>query len=106
MLLRFSNGARGVLLASQIEVGESNGLRIPRYGDKGGLVWRRERPNMLTFHTLDGRTEIIHAGGSQLGPGVEAGLRSIGFIATAAASREGAGLYDLPAKKVGAHEDD
>lgn len=67
VLLRFSNGARGVLLASQIEVGELNGLRIRVYGDKGGLLWKQEVPNTLTLHTLDGRTEIVHAGGPQLG---------------------------------------
>lgn len=68
ILLRFDNGARGVLLASQIEVGELNGLRIRVYGDKGGLLWKQEVPNTLTLHTLDGRTEIVHAGGPQLGP--------------------------------------
>ena len=68
VLLRYDNGARGVLLASQIEVGEMNGLRIRVYGDKGGLLWRQEVPNTLTLHSLDGRTEIVHAGGSQLGP--------------------------------------
>ena len=68
VLLRFANGARGVLLASQIEVGELNGLRIRLYGETGGMSWRQEQPNTLTLHTIDGRTEIIHAGGSQLGP--------------------------------------
>lgn len=68
VLLRYDNGARGVLLASQIEVGEMNGLRIRVHGDKGGLVWRQEVPNSLTLHSLDGRTEIIHAGGAHLGP--------------------------------------
>lgn len=68
VLLRFENEARGVLLASQIEVGEMNGLRIRLYGDKGGMVWKQEVPNTLTLHTLDGRTEVIHAGGPQLGP--------------------------------------
>lgn len=68
ILLRFENGARGVLLASQIEVGEMNGLRIRAYGDKGGLVWRQEAPNTLTLHSPDGRCEIVHAGGPQLGP--------------------------------------
>ncbi|MGC6330734.1 Gfo/Idh/MocA family oxidoreductase [Rhizorhabdus sp. FW153] len=67
VLLRYDNGARGVLLASQIEVGEMNGLRIRVYGDRGGLLWRQEVPNTLTIHSLDGRTEIVHAGGSQLG---------------------------------------
>ncbi len=68
VLLRYENGARGVLLASQIEVGEMNGLRIRLYGEKGGLAWKQEVPNTLTLHTLDGRTEVIHAGGAQLGP--------------------------------------
>lgn len=68
VLLRFENGARGVLLASQIEVGEMNGLRIRLYGEKGGMVWKQETPNTLTLHTLDGRTESVHAGGAQLGP--------------------------------------
>ena len=67
VLLRFANGARGVLLASQIEVGEMNGLRIRLYGSEGGMVWHQENPNTLTLHTLDGRTEIIHAGGAMLG---------------------------------------
>lgn len=76
VLLRFANGARGVLLASQIEVGEMNGLRIRVYGERGGLVWRQEEPNTLTLHTLDGRTELVHAGGSQLGPAAAARTRT------------------------------
>jgi predicted dehydrogenase len=76
VLLRFSKGARGVLLASQIKVGVSNGFRIRLYGDKGGLVWRQERPNTMALHTLDGRTEIIRAGESQLGPDAAARTRT------------------------------
>jgi predicted dehydrogenase len=68
ILLHFDNDARGVLLASQIEVGELNGLRMRIYGDEGGLVWKQEMPNTLTIHRRDGRTEIVHAGGGQLGP--------------------------------------
>lgn len=80
VLLRFANGtpdgARGVLLASQIEVGELNGLRLRIYGDAGGLAWAQERPNTLTINTLDGRTEIVHAGGAQLGPAAAARSRT------------------------------
>ncbi len=76
VLLRFENGARGVLLASQIEVGEMNGLRIRVYGEKGGLLWKQEVPNTLTIHSLDGRTEIVHAGGTQLGPDAAARTRT------------------------------
>jgi predicted dehydrogenase len=62
VLLRFDNGARGVLLASQIEVGELNGLRIRVSGDKGSLAWRQEEPNTLTLHRIEGGTELIRAG--------------------------------------------
>ncbi len=78
ILLRFSNGARGVLLASQIEVGELNGLRIRVYGDRGGLVWRQETPNELVLHSIEGRTEILHAGTAALGPDAQARTRTPG----------------------------
>lgn len=68
VLLRFDNGARGVLLASQIEVGELNGLRIRVYGEQGGLSWRQEEPNSLTIHHGDGPTEIVRAGDASLSP--------------------------------------
>ncbi|MEN7535872.1 Gfo/Idh/MocA family protein [Aurantiacibacter flavus] len=68
VLLRFENGARGVLLASQIELGELNGLRIRVYGDKAGIRWRQEYPNQLELLHGDGRQEIINAGTDVLGP--------------------------------------
>lgn len=67
VLLRFENGARGVLLASQIEVGELNGLRIRVYGESGGLIWKQEEPNSFTWHRIDGTTEIVRAGDASLG---------------------------------------
>jgi len=78
ILLRFDNGARGVLLSSQIEVGELNGLRIRVYGDKGGLVWRQETPNELTLHTINGHTEIVRAGDASLGADARARTRTPG----------------------------
>ncbi len=78
VLLRFANGARGVLLASQIEVGELNGLRIRCYGDKGGISWRQEQPNSVTMHHLDGRTEILRTGDASLGPWAGAATRTPG----------------------------
>lgn len=67
ILLRFDNGARGVLLASQIEVGELNGLRIRAYGDKGGVTWKQEEPNSLTINRLDGTCTLIRSGTGVLG---------------------------------------
>jgi predicted dehydrogenase len=77
VLLRFDNGARGVLLASQVEVGELNGLRIRVYGETGGLVWRQEDPNSLTVHHLDGRSEVVRAG-TVIGPAARQASRTPG----------------------------
>jgi predicted dehydrogenase len=49
LLIRYTSGARGVLIASQIEVGEENDLRLRVYGSEGSLSWRQEDPNELIF---------------------------------------------------------
>ena len=53
VLAHFEDGARGVILASQISVGEENGLAIRVYGDRKGLRWRQETPNSLQVTSLD-----------------------------------------------------
>lgn len=45
LLLRFAGGARGVLIASQIEVGHENDLRLRVFGERGTLEWHQEDPN-------------------------------------------------------------
>lgn len=62
ILLRFNNGAKGVLHASQISVGEENNLKIFVYGEKGGLEWHQQEPNTLLIKHLDGPTEIYRTG--------------------------------------------
>jgi predicted dehydrogenase len=49
MLLRFDGGARGMLWASQVAVGNENNLRLRVYGEKAGLEWGQENPNYLRF---------------------------------------------------------
>jgi len=66
VLLHFKNGAKGVLHASQISVGEENALSIRVYGVKGGLVWHQQDPNTLIAKWNDRPDEIIRAGGSYL----------------------------------------
>lgn len=63
MLLRFDNGARGVLLASQVATGERNTLTIRVQGTKAGLTWSHATPAILTIDGLDGETRILHGGG-------------------------------------------
>jgi predicted dehydrogenase len=59
VLLRFDNGAKGVLHASQISVGEENGLNIRVYGETGGLIWRQEEPNTLIATHPERPREIV-----------------------------------------------
>ena len=46
VLLRFEGGARGMLWASQVAPGNENGLQLRVYGDKGGLEWHQEEPEL------------------------------------------------------------
>ena len=66
MLLRFSNGARGVLYASQVSIDEENALAIRVYGDKGGLEWHQEQPNSLILKWPDRPREILRTSSSGL----------------------------------------
>lgn len=67
VLLHFSNGAKGVLHASQISVGEENSLNIRVYGAKGGLEWHQMEPNTLIAKWNDRPAEIMRTGGGYLG---------------------------------------
>jgi predicted dehydrogenase len=63
MLIRYTNGARGVLIASQISAGEENSLTLKVYGSKGGLLWRQENPNYLRY-LPDGAPEQVYKRGN------------------------------------------
>ena len=67
ILIRLDNGARGVLFASQIAVGEENGLRIRVWGEKGGLEWKQEDPNNLIVKWLDKPMQMLRPGNEYLG---------------------------------------
>lgn len=62
VLLKFTNGAKGVLSASQIAAGEENNLSIHVYGEEGGLEWHQQEPNTLLVRWLDKPTEILRTG--------------------------------------------
>ncbi len=62
VLLRFENGAKGILHASQISNGEENNLNIRVYGEKGGLAWRQMEPNTLTVIYQDKPSTIYRTG--------------------------------------------
>jgi predicted dehydrogenase len=62
VLLKFNNGASGVLMASQIMAGEENNLTIQAYGEKGGVEWKHSDPNTLLVKWLDAPAQILRAG--------------------------------------------
>jgi len=67
MLLRFENGARGMLWGSQVAPGNENGLRLRVYGEKGGLEWSQEHPNQLRFAPTGQPPRVLSRGGPSLG---------------------------------------
>lgn len=58
ILLRFNNGARGVLHASQVSIGEENNLAIWIYGEEKGLEWHQEHPNYLYVRVPNGPVQV------------------------------------------------
>ncbi len=67
MLVRFKGGARGVLYASQISVGEENSLTIRVYGTKASLEWHQEEPNDLIVKYADAPRRTYRRGNPYLG---------------------------------------
>jgi len=67
VLLKFENGAAGVLMASQVAAGEENALKIRIYGERGGLEWAQHEPNTLLVKWLDQPTQILRAGANYTG---------------------------------------
>ncbi len=62
VLLRFQRGVRGLLHASQIAVGEENGLAIWVYGEEKGLEWHQEAPNVIRVKSQSGPLEVWSRG--------------------------------------------
>lgn len=62
VLLKFDNGASGVLFATQIAAGEENNLKIRVYGETGGVEWQQEDANTLLVKWLDKPTEVYRTG--------------------------------------------
>ncbi|GAA5493918.1 Predicted dehydrogenase [Rubritalea squalenifaciens DSM 18772] len=76
VLLRFEGGAKGVLHASQIAVGEENNLAIRVWGTKAGLEWHQNEPNSLYVKYNDRPTEIYRTGQGYLCEAAQAGTRT------------------------------
>jgi len=75
-LLRFDNGAKGVLHASQVSIGEENNLAIWVYGEKAALEWRQEHPNYLYVKVINGPVQVWRRGNDYIGAKSAAAARA------------------------------
>lgn len=67
VLLKFNNGASGILFVTQVAPGEDNNIRLRVFGEKGGLDWSHKEPNTLYVKWQDKPAEIWRVGESYLG---------------------------------------
>jgi predicted dehydrogenase len=75
VLLRFRGGARGVLVASQVNTGVENGLRLRVSGTLGSIEWWQEEPNKLAHYPLDGPMRWLTRGSPWLHPAAQRATR-------------------------------
>ncbi|HMQ41915.1 MAG TPA: Gfo/Idh/MocA family oxidoreductase [Paracoccus sp. (in: a-proteobacteria)] len=64
VMLRYPGGARGMLWASQVAIGNENALRLRVYGSTGGLDWEQETPNIMRFTRFGQPTQLLTRGGA------------------------------------------
>ena len=76
VLLRFTNGAKGVLHSSQISVGEENNLNIRVYGETGGIEWHQNEPNTMLVKWLDQPMQVFRTANGYLGANAAAATRT------------------------------
>jgi predicted dehydrogenase len=67
VMLRFAEGAKGMLWCSQVAPGNENGLKLRVYGEKGGLEWAQENPNLLWFTPFGEPKRLITRNGAGAG---------------------------------------
>ncbi|WP_187357743.1 Gfo/Idh/MocA family protein [Cyclobacterium plantarum] len=64
VLLKFDNGASGVLMATQIATGAENNIKIRVFGDKAGLEWEQDNANSLIVRHPEAPDQIYRTGGN------------------------------------------
>ena len=67
VMLRYGNGARGMLWASQVAPGNENRLVLRVHGTKAGIEWSQENPNYLWFGALNEQKRLVTRGGAGTG---------------------------------------
>ncbi len=73
--VRMDGGTTVRLWTSSVAVGSFHGFNIRVFGEKGGLRWAQQWPDQLQWTPLNGRTETIERGMSNLSPDAERATR-------------------------------
>ena len=61
ILIRCTNGVKGIIRTSQIATGENNNFAVMIYGKKGGLKWEQENPRVLYYMQEGKEVQIIES---------------------------------------------
>lgn len=78
VMLRFAEGAKGMLWSSQVAPGCENGLRVRVYGEKAGIEWSQENPNELWYCELNKPRQRVTRRGDIGSAAVTRGIRTPG----------------------------
>lgn len=75
ILLRFNNGAKGVIECSEVACGEENQFKLRVYGSEGSFEWSQQEPENLILRTNDAAMKTLRRGWAELDPSVQALVR-------------------------------
>ena len=75
ILLRFNNGAKGVIECSEVACGEENQFKLRVYGSEGSFEWSQQEPENLILRTNDAAMKTLRRGWAELDPSVQAMVR-------------------------------
>ena len=59
---RLETGIIGRLWTSGLAIGRTHGLTLQVFGEKGGLSWKQEQPNQLSWTPINKSTQILERG--------------------------------------------
>lgn len=62
MLIRYENGARGIMWCTFAAAGGTHGLKLRVHGKLGGIEWRQEHPEDLVYTQVDHPMQILVRG--------------------------------------------
>lgn len=70
ILLRFDNGARGVIVVSEVASGEENQFKLRIYGSDASLEWSQQTPEDLIFRSNDQPMKIYRRSWADMDPAI------------------------------------